>query len=549
MAITRCPYCRAIIDEKAPFCTSCGTRLLFPEETEPEEEIPGEKIVHADVPDREYEIPPSDRLDEPDEDAAAESAEPPGPAEDVIRLDTMETESAGDRDEDEIRDAEPVEREAVDEEAADGDVILVEEEDGAPDEGLATMLEDLTSPPADSERKWAPAAPERGRSAARPIPPTSEIVAQVLKSFERAPDSSPLPAPAPAEPVPEKPSAARDLTFDTGDLDRIGGAGTVDVGRDHLDKFFRVLEEKRRETEPEAAPASETGDVLPPWAGGMKASTPTPPPAEEGPAPVRDGSTSGIGLPDEPITRDLATTFSAPRNDDSAPLPTRGEPDEDGLDRQAKTPAELAESFLRRRIRPPDSGVGLPETVAQKPLPFGAAAEDEGPEGFAEIVRAGLERGETDAAFEPPLPKPAIEEEEPPVETGEESVEGPEEEGPAAPPPSRVIVREAEEPAEGPAEDEAVPEPRQPFSLSRFFKARVFDLGFVLAFWFAAAWLAARSLGATLFELLGVASTPLLILYGILLAAYLFLFRFFLGETLGDRVFRESPEPEPRRPG
>ena len=49
MAIKRCPYCRAIIDEKDQYCNNCGTQLLFPEDAAVEEEIKGEKIVDADV--------------------------------------------------------------------------------------------------------------------------------------------------------------------------------------------------------------------------------------------------------------------------------------------------------------------------------------------------------------------------------------------------------------------------------------------------------------------------------------------------------------------
>jgi hypothetical protein len=48
MAIQRCPYCKAIIDEGAEYCTNCGTKLLFPEDEFIEEEMPGEKIIDVD---------------------------------------------------------------------------------------------------------------------------------------------------------------------------------------------------------------------------------------------------------------------------------------------------------------------------------------------------------------------------------------------------------------------------------------------------------------------------------------------------------------------
>ncbi|MFQ5790774.1 MAG: zinc ribbon domain-containing protein, partial [Acidobacteriota bacterium] len=49
MAIRRCPYCKAIIDESSEYCSNCGTRLLFPEDEFIEEEIPGEKIVDEEL--------------------------------------------------------------------------------------------------------------------------------------------------------------------------------------------------------------------------------------------------------------------------------------------------------------------------------------------------------------------------------------------------------------------------------------------------------------------------------------------------------------------
>ena len=53
MAIRRCPYCKAIIDEGSEYCSNCGTQLLFPEDEYIQEEIPGEKIVEEEVPEEE----------------------------------------------------------------------------------------------------------------------------------------------------------------------------------------------------------------------------------------------------------------------------------------------------------------------------------------------------------------------------------------------------------------------------------------------------------------------------------------------------------------
>ena len=49
MAIKRCPYCKAIIDEGAEYCSNCGTQLLFPEDESIDEEIPGENIEEEKI--------------------------------------------------------------------------------------------------------------------------------------------------------------------------------------------------------------------------------------------------------------------------------------------------------------------------------------------------------------------------------------------------------------------------------------------------------------------------------------------------------------------
>jgi hypothetical protein len=55
MAIRRCPYCKAIIDEGSEYCSNCGTQLIFPEDEFVEEEIPGEKVIDVNDEDSEPE--------------------------------------------------------------------------------------------------------------------------------------------------------------------------------------------------------------------------------------------------------------------------------------------------------------------------------------------------------------------------------------------------------------------------------------------------------------------------------------------------------------
>ena len=76
MAIRRCPYCKAIIDEGLEYCSNCGTQLIFPEDEFIEEEIPGEKIVDVGEEDAEpEEEKEEDTEEEKDLSAATDETE------------------------------------------------------------------------------------------------------------------------------------------------------------------------------------------------------------------------------------------------------------------------------------------------------------------------------------------------------------------------------------------------------------------------------------------------------------------------------------------
>src|SRR3990170_26988 len=101
MAIRRCPYCKAIIDEQDKYCNNCGTQLLFPEDEFIEEQIPGDKIVDEDVAEKEEEEEKDDdseELEEPEEEKEEDEEE----AEEELELETEE-------EEDELEEEEKIE--------------------------------------------------------------------------------------------------------------------------------------------------------------------------------------------------------------------------------------------------------------------------------------------------------------------------------------------------------------------------------------------------------------------------------------------------------
>jgi hypothetical protein len=73
--------------------------------------------------------------------------------------------------------------------------------------------------------------------------------------------------------------------------------------------------------------------------------------------------------------------------------------------------------------------------------------------------------------------------------------------------------------------------------ISTWLKSRAFDVLFIAALWIVTLHIASRMLSTNLFKLISVSALPVFAFYLALLAAYLFLFFLFLGQTLGDHLF------------
>jgi hypothetical protein len=536
MAITRCPYCHAIIDEADKYCNNCGTQLLFAEDDEIEEEIPGEKIVDAEVEEKDYTV------DEPEEEKHRKP---------VKDLESEIVEELGDKDDEDETKA-PALEELVDEEGAEEDVteevILVDEieasEKKAAAPGAGDAEEDEEEPEEEDEDEEdedveviedEDLEDEEDKAGIAPEEETREYAAGQLKKTAPAPEPAP-PAPAESEPEveyvvepapPDEASTAgeaafRPATFDTKELENLGR--TVELSKAKVDEFLEVVKGQRAPVTP-PAPISESSRAA--------VTTPAEPLAAAAPTPVDQPAetTSDEAVPTEtpaPSTGSLppwaSTMKGAPMfSEDSGPVETRKFR---GAEPAGETEEEV-EIFPKRR--PADSTIGLPEKISQSPLPFEEPepkaedfeelAEEAGEaeaEGGGETRGTGardltpeqdvLSAGEVRAARESVLP-------------GREPAAGRDTEG--------ATAEEYEEPG-----------PRPPFSFSVFFKAKAFDALFVGLFWLVALWLAAASLGVTLFAILASMSGSMLLLYVVFLAIYIFLFKFFLGETLGDRLFR-----------
>ena len=478
MAITRCPYCRAIIDEKDKFCTNCGTQLLYAEDAEVEEDIPGEKITHADSEEKDYTIP------EPEGEETGDV---------IIRDEEPEGETVYEAEEHE---------EGRDEEAkgTEEEVVLVEEPSEATSEttefrelGSVLVAEEAEEGPAEEAiqkpepEEVKPKPVKREPRAERPRGPRQ-------KSLDSSPAKEPTerepllfsPRPQDAEPVkteagreepegqePEArvspsvkdetaapPSTRKDMTFDTEELNRIGP--TVDLAHRQVEEFLKSLKEEEE---------------------GAAARPAVPPPPPES----KDTRSLDTGLP--PWVKEIRKASADERAE--ALGRTEEEEEEEEEEELRAEEEEEAERVLAPAQREgesrTDSGIGLPEKTGAK-LPFETPPTAVAIEGEPLAARRPYE-------FED----------------------------------AQAVAR---------------PAPRPPFHLGSFLKAKAFDVLFLTAIWLVCLWLAADRLNGTIFELFNVASGALFAFGGILLVLYFFLFQFFLGETLGDRLFREWDEEE-----
>ncbi len=426
MAIRRCPYCKAIIEEGAEFCSNCGTQLLFPEDEKIKEEIPGEKIVDDD----------SDDDDEDEELAHPEEEKDVDPAAGDL-LESDEEEEPPLLHEEEVEATEPVEKKT--EKSVDLKVVEVElktEEDGGetnvnPDEIQIEEQEVLTE-----EKEDEPDVEEE----------SSEE--EVLKKED------------PEEPEDSSEIEKREIDrfIDSMRQDQSEDVASVPFQKEPLENLLHKNEEPVKEDVPDfVPPPEESQDIEAPLQEEPIHEEPVlEKPIEEAP-------------PEEKIVEDSPSLSSTPPLFEKQVIV----PPTDDLPAWAsgikeKQPSSIPMTESEKEFVPQektsnlDTGMGLPEVVAQKDLPFS---------------------GET--------------------------------------------IEEKEKKPKGP-----------PSQFSTWLKSRIFDVLFIGAVWFITTWIASYVMEVKLFKLISEAALLLMAFYAILLSAYLFLFFFFLGETLGDYLFK-----------
>lgn len=454
MGIKRCPYCRALISDLDEFCKNCGTRLLFPEDEEIEEEIPGDKIINDDR---------RPKGEEEQSEVGNESNEI-FPGQEAAQFDEED-----ELEKDLVTEEELEEVIIVDEEAADGqktpsDTVRASAENRetkkTPEELIFAQVEEDLPFPEEQEEKIEPGLVTRMveelqketkiEDASTTEKPGPGLVTQLVQELEVETEGQNKKESKGSEKEKSEGQIMADA-FSTAELEAIGP--TVEMGQRQVEDFLKILEEKEKERikiNKEKKEAEET-DNIPPWV-----------------ADIKDASTEWLEGGQE---------ISRP-----------GEKAIDELYSDEELPEEESPS------RPT---MGFPEKVTRSELELGESRDLE-----MEIK----EEEETDFLYEPETDTVCL---------------GKEESQSMAGSTSRGMT---------------------PLSPGAFIKAKVFDLLFMVLLWLLTIWLAAGSMQVTIFKLLGAATTSLLLFLLIQVSIYFFLFYFFIGETLGDRLFRENED-------
>lgn len=290
VAIQRCPYCKAIIDDKEEYCSNCGTRLLFPEDEFIEEEIPGEKIV-----DEEKEAAESKTARRTRRKAKKEEA---SPDDEQIEVSEKEAEGKLEAGEEPREDAD-LEEEKLEETDIPGDELiepeeaeeLVEEEE---------LLEDINEEPlTDDEWRLEEQTGEE------------QVFEEAIDEEEKEEETT------------EIPIARQEIDFQTEDIEKI--MDPAEKAKEEIEKFLKSLKEERQE---QKRALEDEDEGLPPWAAKIKDASPSDASISDGKEDIREPLEE-----EEKIYSDVTPPYSE----------------------------ETTSS---------DTGMGIPETVGQRALPF-----------------------------------------------------------------------------------------------------------------------------------------------------------------------------------
>ena len=481
MAIRRCPYCKAIIDGVAEYCSNCGTQLLFPEDESEEEEIPGDKIVEEEEEEEEEE----EILEA--EEAESEKEEP-----------SPESEKGEEGKEEEEKEL---------------------EEEGEEKEEVEKELEEAVTPPRIEYTDIGDAEALKMQEAREMVKKeTEKLWASVGTREEESSLDVDIEFPVPNE---EEIEVISPLQREELDLQSIRMRRTPDTEKrekEEIDKFVESVKEERGK---EVQPAEE--DISPSAKIEMEEKEEkkvTPPPQRE------EIDLQSIRMRKTPDTEEREKV-EIESFVESIKREREKEKDYSTPEEEVIAPKEMGEETteIKEKIPP------WAEKIKEEPQEL----EDEEEERKKEEPEE-LEEDLKDKEIKTPVDEPLPKEDKPPTPTPEtlpptdepilsdKEIGFPEEVDYKVP-----FDRETRE------QKRAVRRRR-----SRYYawlKARAFDFVFIAAFSLICLGLASRLIQVSLFKLISTSGPPVLVFYFVLLLFYFGFFILFLGETPGDRLF------------
>ncbi len=339
MAIRRCPYCKAIIDEGSEYCSNCGTQLLFPEDEYINEEIPGEKVVDEEAPEEET-LPKKKSSSRKRKKKEEEQELEPVVAEEEANLE---------KPEDTEKDVEvESEEEGI---RGDRDVYFVEKQDPAfKTEDLEKFLDPEEKEKVEIEKFLKSLKEDRDEWDGE-IPPTDELPPWAEKIKDEKPEESPV-AEAGVEPEQEVVAEVESELEPEEKVEPVEEA----VVEPEAEVVAEAEAEQEEVVEAEVEPEEEI--VMDEEASVDEA------PKEDTPPFIDDEETEEK----EEVLRPMGLT-----PEDEVPevkIPDEETEQEEAVEEE-KVEEELAEEAPEdEEAVMPDTGMGLPEGVEQESLPF-----------------------------------------------------------------------------------------------------------------------------------------------------------------------------------
>jgi hypothetical protein len=510
MAIRRCPYCKAIVDGVAEYCSNCGTQLLFPEDESKEEEIPGDEIVEEEEEILEEEEAESEKEELPPESEEKKEEKKEGKGEETLKA-----------KEEKLEKEEPSpEGEKTEEGKEEEEKELEEEEEN---EEIKKELEEALTPPKIEDTDIEDPEARKMQEAREMVKKeTEKLWASVGTGEEGSSLDVDIEFQVPHEEEKEEIYVTSPPQREEIDLQSIRLRRTPDTEKREKEEIDKFVESVREERGKDVQPAEE--DIPPSAKIEMeeKEEKEFTPPSER-----EEIDLQSIEMGKTPDSEEMEKV-EIESFVESIKREREKEKDYFTPEEEVIAPKEMGEETSEIKEKIPPWAEKIKEDPPQELENEEKEKEKEEPEELEEDFK--------DKEIKTPVDEPLPKEDKPPT-------------------PTPGTLSKTDEPILLDKEigfpekvDYKVPFDREIREKKRavrrrrsryyaWLKARAFDFVFIAAFSLICLGLASRLIQVSLFKLILTSGPPVLVFYFVLLLFYFGFFILFLGETPGDRLF------------